>query len=155
MIDPGLTLSFNTGNLANSLKAKKIPFPTSITGLSQLHAATSHFRVDVTLLVLHDPDEKPLQISPSVVTSITGNAPANDLSTHQDLAFTKNLTLADPSFGSPGQTDILLGQDTLYHIMRQGFLNSPNSELNGVKTMFGWVLLLSFSGSDYSCLLSS
>ena len=140
MIDPGSTLSFITVNLVNSLKAKKIPFPTSITGLSQTHAATNHFRVDVTLMAPHDPNEKPLQISPSVVTSIMGITPTNDLSTHQDLDFTKNLTLADPSFGSPGQIDLLLGQDTLYHIMRQAFLNSPNSELYGVKTMFGWVV---------------
>ena len=140
MIDPGSTLSFLTGKVASALKAKRIPFTTTITGLEQSHAATSMFKVDLTLRARDRPDEPPIELSPSIVTSITGNTPSNDLTKHKDLDFTKNLKLADPSFGSPGRIDLLLGQDAMHKIMRGGVVNSPTSSLYCINTVFGWVV---------------
>ncbi len=88
IIDPGSTLSFLTNKVATALKAKRIPFATSIKGLAESHAATSNFKVNVTLKAANKPNEQPLQLSPSVVTSITGNTPANDITSHKDLEFT-------------------------------------------------------------------
>ncbi len=113
--------------------------------------------MNATLKAANKPNEQPLQLSPSVVTSITGNTPANDITIHKDLEFTSKLELADQSFGSPGRIDLLLGQDIIHRILRQGFLNSPTSDLYSVNTMFGWVigrlLHLSFPSSDCSYLL--
>ncbi len=39
-----------------------------------------------------------------------------------------------------GRIDLLLGQDIIHRILRQGFLNSPTSDLYSVNTMFGWVI---------------
>jgi len=140
MIDPGCTLSFITKRTASTLEARKIPFPTMVTGLGQTQAATSQFRVDITLRAVDKLSDDLLHVSPSIVTSITDDTPANNLSNHGDLDFTRHLKLADPSFGSPGRIDLLLGQDILSRVIKPGLLNSPTSDLFALNTFFGFVI---------------
>ena len=118
MIDPGSTLSFVTGRIATALRATRIPFTTSISGLNQSHAATSFFKIDTTLNSGDDNEITPIKMSPSVVTSITSITPASDITKNKNLGFTKDLKLADPEFGTPGKIDLPIGQDVIHEILK-------------------------------------
>lgn len=140
MIDTGSTLSFVTGKVVAALSAKKVPFATTVSGLESSHAASSHFKVDLVLRSITDEQEPPVPISPSVVKSITRNTPVADITRREDVVFTRNLKLADPHFGQPGNIDLLIGQDALAKVLRGGMVSSRNSTLYAINTMFGWVV---------------
>ena len=140
MLDSGSTLSFITSKVATTLKAKKTPFVTSVTGLGETHAATSRFRTTLTLKSVAYEKEPPIEIHPALVTSITGNTPSSSIRPTPGDNFIQGLKLADPSFNSPGRIDLLLGQDVLSKLMRQGTLNSNDSNLYAQNTALGWVV---------------
>ena len=50
------------------------------------------------------------------------------------------LRLADPEFGVPGFTDVLLGMDMFSRLVRQGRRQDPHCSPMAIKTCFGWVL---------------
>ena len=136
----GSTMSFLTRRVANNPKAKKTPFNASVTGLTQSHATTSTARVSVTVKAADLPLEQPLYLTAALLTSITGDTPSDNLTEHKDTAFTQHFKLADPEFRTPGRVDLLLGQDSIPQILRQGLVKSEQSSLYCFNTMFGWVV---------------
>ena len=140
MIDPGSTLSFVTGRIATALRATRIPFTTSISGLNQSHAATSFFKIDTTLNSQNDNKITPIKMSPSVITSITSITPASVITKNTNLGFTKDLKLSDPKFGTPGKIDLLIGQDVLHEILKGGIINVSGTSLYAINTVFEWVI---------------
>ena len=140
MLDSGSTLSFLTNRVATTLKAKKTPFVTAVTGLGQVPSVTSQFQTTLTLKSVAYAKESPIEIHPALVTSITGITPSNDIQVSRDTDFIQGLTLADPSFNLPGRIDLLLGQDIMPKLMRQGTLNSKDFNLYAQNTALGWVI---------------
>ena len=140
MIDPGSTLSFVTGRITTALRATRIPFTTSISGLNQSHAATSFFKIDTTLNSWDDNEMTPIKMTPSVVTSTTSITPASDITKNTNIGFTKDLRLADPEFGTPGKIDLLIGQDVLHEILKGGIVHVSGTSLYAINTVFGWVI---------------
>lgn len=49
-------------------------------------------------------------------------------------------TLADPSFDTPGQIDVLLGVDVFTQVMLNSRKRGPKSSLVAMETTLGWVL---------------
>ena len=139
MIDPGAAISFITGRIVSSLRAKRIPSLTHVTGLEETQTSTSYFKIEA---IIRDPanPEASIDFSPAVVSSITGTTPTSDLRQSSDLCFARNLRLADPNFGQPERINILLGLDIIPRISLQGLIVSPSKDLSANETIFGWVI---------------
>ena len=90
MIDPGAAISFITGRIVSSLRAKRIPSLTHVTGLEETQTSTSCFKIEA---IIRDPanPEASIDFSPAVVSSITGTTPTSDLCQSSDLCFARNL----------------------------------------------------------------
>ena len=51
-----------------------------------------------------------------------------------------DVQLADPSFGQPGEIDILLGDDVFVNVLLHSWRSGPPGSPIAFKTKFGWVL---------------
>ena len=71
----------------------------------------------------------------------------------------RGLTLADPSFGTPGRVDMLIGADVYGQTVLHGWWFGPSSSPIATKTRFGWVLSGPTTGKSKSgqnlCYLST
>ncbi|XP_069968831.1 uncharacterized protein [Bactrocera oleae] len=52
----------------------------------------------------------------------------------------KDLPLADPTFGTPGQVDLLLGVDVLTDIFQESLIQGPPEQPCALNTRLGWVV---------------
>lgn len=71
-IDPGSTLSFIYNRLMASLKVKKVPTVTLVTGIGQISSPTSKYQPYLNLICSVYPDKPPLTMDAAVVDAITG-----------------------------------------------------------------------------------
>lgn len=55
-------------------------------------------------------------------------------------AYLNDLQLVDLDFGTPGQVEILLGNDVLPDILLNDRRRGPPGLPSALKTLFGWVL---------------
>ena len=141
MIDRGAAISFISGRVVNSFQAKRVPSLTHVTGLEETHTSTSHFKIEAIIRVPANPgDHSSIDLSPAVVSSITGTTPTSDLRQSSDLYFTSNLRLADPNFGQPGRIDVLFGLDIIPRMTLHGLIESPSKTLTANETIFVWVI---------------
>ena len=136
MIDPGSTLSFVTGRITTALRATRIPFTTSISGLNQSHAGTSFFKIDTTGQQRNNTDYD------FTVSGYLYHQHHTSFRYYQNtnLGFTKHPKLADPGIGTPGKIDLLIGQDVLHEILKGGIVNVSGTSLYAINTVFGWVI---------------
>lgn len=74
-----------------------------------------------------------------ILNTITSETPAADIS---DSCWThlRSLQLADPTFGSPGQIDLLIGADVWGNIVEEGLVRGTSNEPYAQSTRFGWVV---------------
>ena len=69
-----------------------------------------------------------------VVESITGDLPSGPLPGLRELPYIKDLRLADPTFDKPGRVDLLLGVDTLPHLLSGVAIFSNDRKLQATET---------------------
>ncbi len=74
-----------------------------------------------------------------VLDRVTGDLPRCKVKVC-DWAELKELSLADPQYGTPGAIDMLLGADVLPQILGSEVRTSPDKALIVQNTVFGWVL---------------
>ena len=97
---------------------------------------SSQATVNFTVKPVHS-GGKTHKVEALVLHKITLNIPSCSVASNKDWKHLSNLTLADPTFGVPGNMDILLGADVFSHMVwRFGPSGSPLA----IKTTFGWVV---------------
>lgn len=73
-----------------------------------------------------------------IVSQITGETPQIPFALGK-WEHIKNLTLADPTYNTPGSIDLLLGADILPSILLSGQSIGKAGETLALETVFGWV----------------
>ena len=111
LLDSGSHITFASSRLVSSLKAKKTPSVTLVSGIEQTSAPASKFKVDLTLRSIYDDSPRTIDVRAAVVDTITGDLPERALPGIKLRAFVEGLQLADPNFDRPGRIDLLLGMD--------------------------------------------
>ncbi|XP_069967556.1 uncharacterized protein [Bactrocera oleae] len=74
-----------------------------------------------------------------VVPKITSVTPDTKINA-EAWSHLKDLPLADPTFGTPGQVDLLLGADVLTDIFQEGLIQGSPEKPCALNTRLGWVV---------------
>lgn len=74
-----------------------------------------------------------------VISSITENIP-NIYIDPSTLKIPSNIQLADPTYNTPGQIDLLLGADLFYHLLSVGQIQLGQRKTILQKTKLGWII---------------
>ncbi len=140
IIYPGSTVSFLTEKVAKTLKLKTSPVLTEVTGIGSTHAGTCKKEAEILVHSPYEHNAMTVRVRAAIISSIVGNTPSTDFLKKVDTTFTNCLNLSDPNFSVPGGIDLLLGQDVLHSILRDGVVRSSKNDLYAINTIFGWVV---------------
>lgn len=83
-----------------------------------------------------------------VVDELSTVVPSVCLGEVEKTPFLSGLPLADPTFGNSDRIDILLGMDEVRYCMRPGQMFSEDPPMMALKTIFGWAVGGSTSGTQ-------
>ena len=85
-------------------------------------------------------DQPQVQVKAAVVSTVTNDLPAQEISPVDELPHLAGLGLADPSFHSPGRIDILL--DVCPQVMvKQPMITGAVTDPAAQETIFGWAIV--------------
>ena len=99
-----------------------------------------HYKSTINLNSLVYPTADPIILTAALVSIITGIQPPTPIPSLEELSFLKDLKLADTRFHEPGRIGLLLGQDVLGQIFRDGLVSQERGHLYAHHTFFGWVV---------------
>ena len=117
---------------------------------------TSH-KVEIGVRLMFDLEDNEIRVVAQVIDTITADYPVDDLGDIQSMPFLNGLKLADPTLGTPGRIDLLLGVTDCNRCMEDGQSFSDDKLLVAQKTIFGWAVGGSTTGtnSSRSCYVAS
>lgn len=138
LLDNGAGMSLITSRLANSLKAQRVRAPQQIAGIAG--ELTSNDAVRISLGTSFGRGGECVDIMAQVVDCITPDYPPQDLKAIRDLPFLKDLTLADPGFGTSGRVDLLLGIIDSNRCTLDESVSSSDRYIQAWNTIFGWAV---------------
>ena len=101
---------------------------------------TSNDAVHLTLVTYFGGGGETVTIVAQVVDCITPDYPPQDLRAIKDLPFLRDLSLADPDFGSSGRVDLLLGIVDSNKCTLDESVSSPDRSIRAWNTLFGWAI---------------
>ena len=139
-IDPGAAMSLISSKVAQQLH---LPLEKTHLQFSAVLAipckAVKHL---TNLSVSSLQGEHPVSVRAAVVTTVTGDIPAQETEPVNDLPHLSGLGLADPTFHLPGKVDILLGSEVYPQLMMQEpMITGNSSEPAALQTIFGWAII--------------
>lgn len=138
LIDQGSEVSFLTENAAQLLQLPGVAANWPVHGIGNTYAGRVRSVVQLEIRSSHH-TEFALRADTLVMKSITGMLP-HSRCTYSAWPHIANLTLADPTFATPGTIDILLGGDVYKHIIMPGMLKGADDAPLAQSTVFGWIL---------------
>ena len=140
LLDSGSSTSFVSEQLSKSLHLRHSPQFNKITGITGLsHSNTSHFVMSFHVSPLDCPNRQ-FYVSAIIVPRVTCPLPVPTVSLNLSWDHLTGLQLADPSFGTPGTIDVLLGVDIFVAALLNGRQHGPPGLPTALETVFGWVL---------------
>ncbi len=122
------------------MKLKTSPLTTVVTGIGCTHAGTCRNESEILVKSPYEHNAPSVQVRATVIKSIVGDTPSTDLLKEVDTSFTNSLNLSDRNFKISGGRDLLLGQDVLGQVLKDGVVRSTKNELYAINTIFGWVV---------------
>ena len=139
-IDPGAAMS-----LVSSRIAQQLHLPLEKTNLQFSAVLDTPCKVvkNVTQLSVSSlQGENPVAVQAAVISTVTGDIPAQETETVSHMPHLANLDLADPTFHLPGKVDILLGSEVYPQLMTQvPMVSGASSEPSALSTIFGWAII--------------
>ena len=83
-----------------------------------------------------------IEVTAAVVSQVTNDLPAQDVSAVTTLSHISPLNLADPQFSIPGRIDILLGADVYGRLLGTSApITGTSTGVRAVDTIFGWAIM--------------
>lgn len=137
LIDPGSDASFITESAAQLLRLQPQPINDSVSGIGNTPAGNVNTEVAVQVRSDRHPDFT-LCVYAAKMRTITGILPQTRRP-YESWPHLFGLALADPTFFTPGNIDILLGSDVYTDIILPGQVHGPPDTPMGQETVFGWV----------------
>lgn len=139
ILDCASEASFITEVCLKRLGLSKKPSAVPIFGINQM--SSSNRGMSVCWIKPYGKPNPILEVEVYVVPRICGKVPAVSVSKHKvNWPHIKDIHLADPEFGSPGDIDILLGADIYSNILQPGLRKGAVNEPTAVNTIFGYVV---------------
>lgn len=138
LIDQGSEVSFVTEATAQTLGLKKSFLNATVSGIGEGQTKTKSV-VYVEVESLCNP-EFSMSIEAYVLKKLTSFLPSSE-SDIKNWPMIESLNLADPTYGSPGKVDMILGAEVYGVIMSEGLLKHPS--VRGPiaqNTQLGWIL---------------
>lgn len=130
-------MSFITEPLLRRLCISKRRCALSVDGVGGHSATQTRGQTTVTIRsTINNGFE--IQLEVYVLRSITSELPLASVDASQ-WNQVSNLLLADPTFGTPGKIDMLIGADIWSTIIQDGFITGKAGEPSAMCTQFGWV----------------
>ena len=140
LLDSGSSASFVSSRLASALNLPHSQRFTRISGIAGLsHSSSTHLITTFQVSPLSCPSKR-FEVSAIVIPRVTRNLPVSRISFPSSWDHLQGLQLADPSFGSPGAIDLLLGVDIFVATLLNGRRSGPPGSPTAIETEFGWVL---------------
>ena len=139
-IDPGAAMSLISSRVAQQLHLplKKTNLQFSAVLATPCKAVKHLTNLSVSSLQ----GEHPVSVRAAVVTTVTGDIPAQETEPVSHLPHLSGLGLADPTFHLPGKVDILLGSEVYPQlIMQEPMITGNSSEPAALQTIFGWAII--------------
>jgi hypothetical protein len=127
---------FITEQCAQRLKLARTQTHASIQGISNVNTA-AHYSVPIQLRSMHSDWHTTLDCA--ILSNITGTTPSTKLDT-SSWNLPKDLRLADEQFDQPGHTDLLIGADIFYDILRSGRHTRAGNFPVIQETVLGWTI---------------
>lgn len=143
LCDSGSQSSFLTDRCRKRLGLQMNRSSTPISCLGHVTLGASQGTIDCTLRPV-GATTPIFEISTLVLPNICGKLPSVAVS--PNLAM-DNVKLADPSWYTPGNVDLLLGADIFPNIITDGYVPGSEGRPAAMNTAFGWVLLGTISSN--------
>lgn len=137
LLDNGSTSSFITETLAKQLDLKTFSTRTSVEGLNYQTSQITK-RCEVTIASCYDETYK-TDISCFVVPHITQSLPIAQID-YIKLNIPSHIQLADPTFSTPSQVDMLLGADIFWDILGSQRISLGKTRPILSETRLGWLV---------------
>ncbi|KAH8317326.1 hypothetical protein KR074_003821, partial [Drosophila pseudoananassae] len=144
LLDTGSTITMVSESFIQRIGIPRTHARISVVGLGANPAGVSRGRASFTLL--SRTTTASLEVSCLIMSSLTSTIPAQQVKSNATI-WTKirSLPLADPTFGSPGKIDVILGADQLWNLYtghrREFGIEYPIA----LHTNFGWVITGSYT----------
>lgn len=137
LLDQGSQASFVTEATVQLLGLSRKPVRGWVSGLGDGRMKIKH-TVSLRVESRHNPDVSVL-VNAYVLPSLTSLLPATRLSPTEWVEI-ETLTLADPTYNTPGKIDMLLGAEVYAEILVDGIKKHSEENLMAQNTIFGWIL---------------
>jgi hypothetical protein len=124
-LDGGSTHSLITESCVQRLGLQRTKCASEITSLQSTNLGTTRAKGLASIIIA--PQFKPTlqrSVSALIIPKVTGNLPVYPCKS-DGWPHVEGVTLADPTFGKPGQIDILQESDVFWDILRDGNKTGP------------------------------
>ena len=138
LLDSASSASFVSERLVRSLALPRQYKTTTISGVTGLMQNCLQYLTNLTISSPHA-DSK-FNLTAIVVPRVTCDLPVHPVPYDSTWTHLNDTPLADPSFGTPGRIDILLGVDIFTAALLHGRRVGPHGTPTAFETTFGWVL---------------
>ncbi|XP_055309005.1 uncharacterized protein LOC129572915, partial [Sitodiplosis mosellana] len=138
LVDQCSQHSIITTRAAQRLKLRSIPICVGIRpmGETQYKIANKGLNLDIHSIV--DKDYS-IQTTVAIIPTISTDLPLFPVKTNE-WPHLQSLPLADPSYATPGQIDLLLAGEVYFSIVQSGICKGQEGELVAINTSLGWLL---------------
>ncbi|XP_055681881.1 uncharacterized protein LOC129789254 [Lutzomyia longipalpis] len=139
LVDTGGECTFISEACAQRLGLPRRNGRLGVNGPGEVTVAHTKGLVSLVLSSIHDPGEH-IQADAYVLSKLTSMFPGEKIVEPKSWQHLKTLQLADPTFGTPGTIDIILGGDYALAINLPQILHSETGVPVAQLTIFGWIL---------------
>lgn len=139
LIDTGSGNTFVSENVVQTLKLTKSKILASIKGIGGVQAGTCKATVDILISPRFNSKFRGLATA-LVMPKLTSFLPSTPINNYVDSRMLKDLTLADPSFSTPGAIDVILGTNVYANIVKTN-IKKDRGGLIAQETELGWIVL--------------
>ncbi|XP_062541109.1 uncharacterized protein LOC134209144 [Armigeres subalbatus] len=137
LLDSGSDSHILTERLANKLMLEMNRVDVPISGLNDMQTKVKHLLSTKILSRISSYATNVLDFL--IVPSITSSIPVVEINT-KSWKLPTGVRLADPSFYSPGEIDLIIGNEIFFDLVKKGRLKIENSAITLAETEFGWIV---------------
>ncbi|XP_038122126.1 uncharacterized protein LOC119770754 [Culex quinquefasciatus] len=138
LVDSGSQASLITEACVKRIGLKRTNASLEVTGVNGEVVGTTAGAVTLVMSSRFDGETK-LTTQAYVLGRLTATLP-NQRFNVADLPFLEGLELADPSFNSPGEMDVILGADVFLSILQAGQVKNRQGIPVAQRSIFGWMV---------------